>query len=125
MILRPPRSTRTDTLFPDTTLFRSPDQLPDHGRQLRLVDRIPKRKDVAPGDLIRELAGIGDQPTPIVAHAVTNDRMPFTHQDAVALLQQEPGHVMEGVAERHRLRVLELALDDGRPEPLPGNTIHI
>src|SRR3546814_13825217 len=29
MILRPPRSTRTDTLFPDTTLFRS------HQRQLR------------------------------------------------------------------------------------------
>src|SRR3546814_13193901 len=24
MLLRPPRSTRTDTLFPDTTLFRSP-----------------------------------------------------------------------------------------------------
>src|SRR3546814_7628477 len=49
--------------------------------------------------------------------------MPFTHQDAVALLQQEPGHVMEGVAERHRLRVLELALDDGRPEPLPGKPL--
>src|SRR3546814_36932 len=30
MIRRPPRSTRTDTLFPYTTLFRSP------GRQLRL-----------------------------------------------------------------------------------------
>src|SRR3546814_2246033 len=26
-ILRPPRSTRTDTLFPDTTLFRSVDRL--------------------------------------------------------------------------------------------------
>src|SRR3546814_9053529 len=26
MILRPPRSTRTDTLLPDTTLFRSPGQ---------------------------------------------------------------------------------------------------
>src|SRR3546814_13858168 len=25
MILRPPRSTRTDTLFPYTTLFRTPD----------------------------------------------------------------------------------------------------
>src|SRR3546814_20781182 len=25
MIRRPPRSTRTDTLFPDTTLFRSPE----------------------------------------------------------------------------------------------------
>src|SRR3546814_10389405 len=29
MIRRPPRSTRTDTLFPDTTLFRS--DLPDRG----------------------------------------------------------------------------------------------
>src|SRR3546814_14412356 len=28
MILRPPRSTRTDTLFPYTTLFRSEDQAP-------------------------------------------------------------------------------------------------
>src|SRR3546814_9610515 len=26
MIPRPPRSTRTDTLFPDTTLFRSPEK---------------------------------------------------------------------------------------------------
>src|SRR3546814_14601366 len=29
MIRRPPRSTRTDTLVPDTTLFRSSDQLAD------------------------------------------------------------------------------------------------
>src|SRR3546814_3532743 len=28
MIRRPPRSTRTDTLFPYTTLFRSPNALP-------------------------------------------------------------------------------------------------
>src|SRR3546814_14210053 len=28
MIRRPPRSTRTDTLFPYTTLFRSPDPQP-------------------------------------------------------------------------------------------------
>src|SRR3546814_4905072 len=32
MIRRPPRSTRTDSLFPYTTLFRSPDQLPAHAR---------------------------------------------------------------------------------------------
>src|SRR3546814_11189104 len=32
MILRPPRSTRTDTLFPYTTLFRSRPQHPGHGR---------------------------------------------------------------------------------------------
>src|SRR3546814_17521102 len=30
MIRRPPRSTRTDTLFPYTTLFRSIDDLPHH-----------------------------------------------------------------------------------------------
>src|SRR3546814_16376252 len=29
MILRPPRSTRTDTLFPYTTLFRSSDRIVD------------------------------------------------------------------------------------------------
>src|SRR3546814_6984111 len=29
MIRRPPRSTRTDTLFPYTTLFRSPDEQAD------------------------------------------------------------------------------------------------
>src|SRR3546814_13179451 len=34
MIRRPPRSTRTDTLFPYTTLFRSPDH-----RALRVVRR--------------------------------------------------------------------------------------
>src|SRR3546814_12028180 len=31
MIRRPPRSTRTDTLFPYTTLFRSPDLAPGMG----------------------------------------------------------------------------------------------
>src|SRR3546814_9673278 len=31
MIRRPPRSTRTDTLFPYTTLFRSPGALPEAG----------------------------------------------------------------------------------------------
>src|SRR3546814_1876476 len=38
MIRRPPRSTRTDTLFPYTTLFRSPDRicLPGQGCLFRL-----------------------------------------------------------------------------------------
>src|SRR3546814_10805131 len=34
MIRRPPRSTRTDTLFPYTTLFRSYDPLWAHARRL-------------------------------------------------------------------------------------------
>src|SRR3546814_17264974 len=40
MIRRPPRSTRTDTLFPSTTLFRSPRRRADH----RHVPR-PRRSD--------------------------------------------------------------------------------
>src|SRR3546814_1813767 len=39
MIRRPPRSTRTDTLFPYTTLFRSPQ--PCGARQARLPPRGP------------------------------------------------------------------------------------
>src|SRR3546814_8480376 len=35
MIRRPPRSTRTDTLFPYTTLFRSPPPRPVHRRTAR------------------------------------------------------------------------------------------
>src|SRR3546814_16668618 len=49
MIRRPPRSTRTDTLFPYTTLFRSPpgvtsrtivSQRRHHGSQSAPIDRI-------------------------------------------------------------------------------------
>src|SRR3546814_1775121 len=43
MIRRPPRSTRTDTLFPYTTLFRSPDRRQktggDKGRKAALAFR--------------------------------------------------------------------------------------
>src|SRR3546814_4102015 len=40
MILRPPRSTLTDTLIPYTTLFRSPD-LHDREREDAGVDHVP------------------------------------------------------------------------------------
>src|SRR3546814_5009170 len=42
MVLRPPRSTATDTLFPYTTLFRSP---PEEGRGM--VDR--QARQLEPG----------------------------------------------------------------------------
>src|SRR3546814_6532064 len=43
MIRRPPRSTRTDTLFPYTTLFRSPHGLSD----LRAQTQMHTRQDQA------------------------------------------------------------------------------
>src|SRR3546814_13997041 len=39
MIRRPPRSTRTDTLFPYTTLFRSDAHASDRRRDLLLAER--------------------------------------------------------------------------------------
>src|SRR3546814_951785 len=45
MSRRPPRSTRTDTLFPYTTLFRSPDRRnPDDVRQAVGQHGAPRRK---------------------------------------------------------------------------------
>src|SRR3546814_706663 len=54
MIRRPPRSTRTDTLFPYTTLFRSAD-LPDEGADALLEPGV--RKSVA---LLRDFAAPTD-----------------------------------------------------------------
>src|SRR3546814_14140792 len=42
MIRRPPRSTRTDTLFPYTTLFRSP--LPEQATARRRIDRGSRKR---------------------------------------------------------------------------------
>src|SRR3546814_1150194 len=41
MIRRPPRSTRTDTLFPYTTLFRSPDGVLESNLNTELVQPEP------------------------------------------------------------------------------------
>src|SRR3546814_7084355 len=45
MIRRPPRSTRTDTLFPYTTLFRSADAAPG-GRTIRDSNGYRKNEDM-------------------------------------------------------------------------------
>src|SRR3546814_9439195 len=68
MIRRPPRSTRTDTLFPDTTLFLSRRLAPalEHGAEWRAVvalawlrARAPVRQAAFLAYLNRALAGAG------------------------------------------------------------------
>src|SRR3546814_20279399 len=52
MIRRPPRSTRTDTLFPDTTLFRSADHGSSHsmgGMNMRDKSKVPDSVKVGVG----------------------------------------------------------------------------
>src|SRR3546814_12622353 len=62
MIRRPPRSTRTDTLFPYTTLFRSSDRVrgENGGRLLRRVRKQPE-KDRGSRMAPCPLARAGDQ----------------------------------------------------------------
>src|SRR3546814_11948398 len=80
MIRRPPRSTRTDTLFPYTTLFRSRFTVwPDHEQWRRLADRDARRKfdeglpsvieraerspwRIVAGDRIAEIEPVGREP---------------------------------------------------------------
>src|SRR3546814_3707063 len=62
MIRRPPRSTRTDTLFPYTTLFRSAGKLvlqPFDGGKIEVVGRLVEEKNVG---LRREHARKGSAP---------------------------------------------------------------
>src|SRR3546814_10986019 len=82
MIRRPPRSTRTDTLFPYTTLFRShgvavplqafavhhvlgPGRVAEHGRVVRLADegadRLQGRLRPAHEILVAHLEEVGDR----------------------------------------------------------------
>src|SRR3546814_13251670 len=57
MIRRPPRSTRTDTLFPYTTLFRSLRPLVDTHRQIAAAHPLGRQHQIAdrPHDLSGEV----------------------------------------------------------------------
>src|SRR3546814_14060562 len=59
MIRRPPRSTRTDTLFPYTTLFRSPRLMPwltvRENVRLALLDLPKAEQDARIGQAIEEV----------------------------------------------------------------------
>src|SRR3546814_9221093 len=62
MIRRPPRSTRTDTLFPYTTLFRSDSLVLQHlvdGQVLEAIALVDAAVDGDPVGLDLEQAGIG------------------------------------------------------------------
>src|SRR3546814_4303814 len=87
MIRRPPSSTRTDTLFPYTTLFRSPGDRTGRGFPAGMNTAIaPPPQDVVEADVARALAedvGNGD---------VTAMLLP-DHEDIAYLLCKEPAVV--------------------------------
>src|SRR3546814_4204723 len=80
MILRPPRVTRTDTLFPYTTLFRSrgPFSYPQSPAQWRHVERALQL-------LFPQLAGVGFDYRWAGRLAITADGLPHVHEPAPGL----------------------------------------
>src|SRR3546814_2344037 len=72
MIRRPPRSTRTDTLFPYTTLFRSKDLVQHERGQLRKITERAANKD-DPGHQVQTLASPDLEPDRGACRMVRND----------------------------------------------------
>src|SRR3546814_3824697 len=90
MIRRPPRSTRTDTLFPYTTLFRSPQRLTEIAR-VELAKLL-----VEPGDLEPDRLRLPHQPVDLLK--VLGDRL--------ELREIDPAQVL-GLVDQHCRFVLE------------------
>src|SRR3546814_19662738 len=92
MIRRPPRSTRTDTLFPYTTLFRS-----GHRAGVEAVRKVT-----------REARALGIEALTLYAFSSENWRRPDTEvTDLMALLRTFiRSDLAELVAEHVRLRVI-------------------
>src|SRR3546814_21042407 len=98
MIRRPPRSTRTDTLFPYTTLFRS----------LRMLERADRGHDVGHqrlfaaavaeilADRLREILGMVDEQRDRAVDAVAAHGQAFGHGrgEAILLRRQHPLHAL-------------------------------
>src|SRR3546814_13272322 len=99
MIRRPPRSTRTDTLFPYTTLFRSSPRLPEDRQRTRRQRGRPARQADHPSHRVGPVQG---------------DRRPGHHSGRVldrGRLAQRAGHGRTGRA--------DLPAAGLRPIPLP------
>src|SRR3546814_12141248 len=94
MIRRPPRSTRTDTLFPYTTLFRSPGErrfLRNNGFDR---DQVPRWLALAGQGLAELQLGVGND--------AVDGRRAALQDDGVALFEGEVG---EGRQDRKSTRL--------------------
>src|SRR3546814_12390516 len=101
MIRRPPRSTRTDTLFPYTTLFRSGNAVPTaSGCQTAMRLNVPQTAAVHPDtrrlDFVRQVAALFDN---FCQSATTMKCSPEKFH-----FHSMPWSLKESVVERHFLR---------------------
>src|SRR3546814_8071493 len=126
MIRRPPRSTRTDTIFPYTTLFRSGVD-PHIGVGAVAVHVAPAARQAALahhiGDLVRAFRIVGPKvPLPVVV-AQARGRKPLLAADEVRkLLRIAPEQDRSGLAEVIVLdrAVVEVAREPAQVAPAVG-----
>src|SRR3546814_3180495 len=91
MIRRPPRSTRTDTLFPYTTLFRSTLNSFDHQRDALAHTNAHGAQRIAALDPVQLVDGGGDQPRAARAQRMTQRNRATVGIDAwICIIQSEP-----------------------------------
>src|SRR3546814_11367203 len=103
MIRRPPRSTRTDTLFPYTTLFRSVSFGGDHGFGGGRIGRGPFNRRGAADQIDAQVAGVAAPVDPEIGIAQVN---------------------RPGLRDRAlRCRIVVAGIDPGRIDPAYRNTV--
>src|SRR3546814_7183991 len=111
MIRRPPRSTRTDTLFPYTTLFRSVVSGEDNGARPKLVDAADAGNQAVEGEAVRPVerqSGIVGDVTRYAACRPSIAKLERAGRDrgsagmVVVACQSQPARARLG--ERHRAR---------------------
>src|SRR3546814_17259733 len=107
MIRRPPRSTRTDTLFPYTTLFRSQQHQQSHsqkvggGRQRKAVATQRRREEVAQVDQRQPCDGRASVLQPVDLRQRQQKRQDSSHVEEIAMQQgvEEEGGAKNGDVE--------------------------
>src|SRR3546814_21082164 len=97
IIPRPPRSTRTDTPFPYTTLFRSLSEVASDREAARLAARANKSDIINGVDLGKEASDVSS----ILIDLAHRDTMNASSSFA-ALLQREMSHFVKFKPEFHR-----------------------
>src|SRR3546814_13753076 len=126
MIRRPPRYTRTDTLFPYTTRFRSGGE--EHPGRLREDQPLDDDSHVDRAVIEAVVQAVGDGPfgeqRRAAAPDVLQDRIGTDHVEERVLLAREgcAGQVLRGAARAHRPRRVLTEIGE-RPPDLRGDRV--
>src|SRR3546814_12991399 len=121
MIRRPPRSTRTDTLFPDTTLFRSPTSS-RHEKWVKnsAIGKLLKRQNPArwPGSMEgADRDAVGGSARPVESRQVIELQRVAVEGDVFGADRLRGGHSQCHVGGHRVHRILDGGSEPGQRRP--------